>query len=124
MAEISKSDSRSVSAPVLAQRWVMLSMMLGTGTVSLNNSSFNPAIPQLMQDFQLAEAAVSWVVVIFLLTMSLSLLLTGFLSQRFGQRRVYLSALSIFMLSSVCGAFAADFEMVLAIRALQGFPVD
>ena len=121
MAEISKSDSRSVSAPVLAQRWVMLSMMLGTGTVSLNNSSFNPAIPQLMQDFQLAEAAVSWVVVIFLLTMSLSLLLTGFLSQRFGQRRVYLSALSIFMLSSVCGAFAADFEMVLAIRALQGF---
>lgn len=121
MAEISKSDSRSVSAPVLAQRWVMLSVMLGTGTVSLNNSSFNPAIPQLMQDFQLAEAAVSWVVVIFLLTMSLSLLLTGFLSQRFGQRRVYLSALCIFMLSSVCGAFAADFETVLAIRALQGF---
>src|SRR5690606_10327424 len=121
MAEISKSDSRSVSAPVLAQRWVMLSVMLGTGTVSLNNSSVTPAIPQLMQDFQLAEAAVSWVVVIFLLTMSLSLLLTGFLSQRFGQRRVYLSALSIFMLSSVCGAFAADFETVLAIRALQGF---
>ncbi|OAL85145.1 RND transporter [Acinetobacter sp. SFD] len=121
MAEISKSDSRSVSAPILAQHWVMLSVMLGTGTVSLNNSSFNPAIPQLMQDFQLTEAAVSWVVVIFLLTMSLSLLLTGFLSQRFGQRRVYLAALSIFMLSSVCGAFAADFERVLAIRALQGF---
>lgn len=118
MAEILKSDSSSDL--VLSQRCVMLSVMLGTGTVSLNNSSFNPAIPQLMQDFQLGEAAVSWVVVIFLLTMSLSLLLTGFLSQRFGQRPLYLSALSIFMLSSVCGAFATDFEMVLTIRALQG----
>lgn len=78
MAEISNSDSRSVSDPDLSQRWVMLSVMLGTGTVSLSNSSLNPAIPQLMQDFQIVEAAVSWVVVVFLLTMSLSLLLTGF----------------------------------------------
>lgn len=121
MADISKSDSLSASASFMSQRWVMISVMLGTGTVSINNSSFNPAIPQMMQDFRIAEAAVSWVMVIFLLTMSLSLLVTGFLSQRFSKRRVYLSALSIFMLSSIAGAFAADFETVLVIRALQGF---
>ena len=121
MAEISKSDSLSASASFMSQRWVMISVMLGTGTVSINNSSFNPAIPQMMQDFRIAEAAVSWVMVIFLLTMSLSLLVTGFLSQRFGKRRVYLSALSIFMLSSIAGAFASSFETVLIVRALQGF---
>lgn len=121
MTELSKSNALSVSDSSISQRWVMLSVMLGTGTVSINNSSFNPAIPQLMQDFHVAEAAVSWVIVIFLLTMSLSLLVTGFLSQRFSKRRVYLSALSIFMLSSIAGAFAADFETVLVIRALQGF---
>ncbi|OTG98319.1 RND transporter [Acinetobacter sp. ANC 4654] len=121
MTEISKSDSFTASDPLMSQRWVMISVMFGTGTVSINNSSFNPAIPQLMQDFHVAEAAVSWVIVIFLLTMSLSLLVTGFLSQRWGKRRVYLSALSIFMLSSIGGAFASQFESVLAIRALQGF---
>lgn len=121
MAEISKSDSLSASASFMSQRWVMISVMLGTGTVSINNSSFNPAIPQMMQDFRIAETAVSWVLVIFLLTMSLSLLVTGFLSQRFGKRRVYLSALSIFMLSSIAGAFASSFETVLIVRALQGF---
>lgn len=121
MAEISKSDSLSASDSFMSQRWVMTSVMLGTGTVSINNSSFNPAIPQMMQDFRIAEAAVSWVMVIFLLTMSLSLLVTGFLSQRFGKRHVYLSALIIFMLSSIGGAFASSFETVLVIRALQGF---
>ena len=34
------------------QRYVLLTVMLGTGTVSLNNSSFNPAIPHLMAYFQ------------------------------------------------------------------------
>ncbi|MEG1855758.1 MAG: DHA2 family efflux MFS transporter permease subunit [Acinetobacter sp.] len=121
MAEISKSDSLSASDSFMSQRWVMTSVMLGTGTVSINNSSFNPAIPQMMQDFRIAEAAVSWVIVIFLLTMSLSLLVTGFLSQRFGKRHVYLSALIIFMLSSIGGAFASSFETVLIVRALQGF---
>ena len=121
MAEISKSDSLSASASFMSQRWVMISVMLGTGTVSINNSSFNPAIPQMMQDFRIAETAVSWVLVIFLLTMSLSLLVTGFLSQRFGKRHVYLSALIIFMLSSIGGAFASSFETVLIVRALQGF---
>lgn len=121
MAEISKSDSLSASDSFMSQRWVMTSVMLGTGTVSINNSSFNPAIPQMMQDFRITEAAVSWVIVIFLLTMSLSLLVTGFLSQRFGKRHVYLSALIIFMLSSIGGAFASSFETVLIVRALQGF---
>lgn len=121
MTELSKSESRTASDVSMSQRWVMISVMLGTGTVSINNSSFNPAIPQLMQDFHIAEATVSWVIVIFLLSMSLSLLVTGFLSQYFGKRRVYLSALSIFMLSSICGVLASTFETVLAIRALQGF---
>lgn len=121
MADMSKLDSHSTSDALLSQRFVMLSVMLGTGTVSINNSSFNPAIPQLMQDFQIAEATVSWVMVIFLLSMSLSLLLTGFLSQRWGKRRVYLAALGLFMLSSLFGAFASQFETVLTVRALQGF---
>lgn len=103
------------------QRWVMICVMLGTGTVSINNSSFNPAIPQLMHDFQINETAVSWVMVIFLLSMSLSLLLTGYLSQRFGKRQVYLTALTVFGLSSLYGAFAGHFETVLLVRALQGF---
>ncbi|HDJ7847640.1 TPA: MFS transporter, partial [Acinetobacter baumannii] len=75
------------------QRYVLLTVMLGTGTVSLNNSSFNPAIPHLMSYFQVGEVWASWVVVAFLLAMSISLPLAGFLSQRFGKRSIYLIAL-------------------------------
>lgn len=103
------------------QKWVLLSIILGTGTVSISNSSFNPALPELMRVFELSEATVSWVLVIFLVSMSLSLLITGDISQRFGKRRVYLTALCIFMLSSLMGTFAQNIEWVFVTRAIQGF---
>lgn len=121
------SNSSSGVNPVLTsvsisqQKWVLISIMLGTGTVSISNSSFNPALPELMRVFQLSEAIVSWVLVIFLVSMSLSLLVTGYLSQRFGKTRVYLIALSIFMFSSFVGAFSQNIEWVFVTRAIQGF---
>lgn len=123
MTEISKTHAsqHSYDDKSMISRWVMICVMLGTGTVSLNNSSFNPALVQLMHDFKIGEAAVSWFMVSFLLAMSLSLLLTGFLSQRFGKREVYLGALALFVFTSGIGAFAQHYETVLAVRALQGF---
>jgi len=103
------------------QRYVLLTVMLGTGTVSLNNSSFNPAIPHLMSYFQVGEVWASWVVVAFLLAMSISLPLAGFLSQRFGKRSIYLIALLGFALASTAGGLFNQFESVLIARALQGF---
>ncbi|RLZ09512.1 DHA2 family efflux MFS transporter permease subunit [Acinetobacter sp. 2JN-4] len=103
------------------QRYVLLTVMLGTGTVSLNNSSFNPAIPQLMQYFQIGEIWASWVLVAFLLSMSISLPLAGFFSQRFGKRKTYLLALFGFALASAFGGLLNQFESVLVARALQGF---
>ena len=102
-------------------RWVMLSVMLGTGTVSLSNSSFNPALATLMQQFALSEAQVSWVMVIFLMSMSLSLLLAGYLSQTLGKRNVYLMALLTFVAISAVGMLAQSFNTVLLVRAIQGF---
>ncbi|WDZ52777.1 DHA2 family efflux MFS transporter permease subunit [Acinetobacter vivianii] len=109
------------AAQVGLQRYVLLTVMLGTGTVSLNNSSFNPAIPQLMQYFQIGEIWASWVVVAFLLAMSISLPLAGYFSQRFGKRQTYLTALLCFALASTVGGLFNQFESVLIARALQGF---
>lgn len=109
------------AAQASLQRYVLLTVMLGTGTVSLNNSSFNPAIPQLMQYFQIGEIWASWVVVAFLLAMSISLPLAGYFSQRFGKRQTYLTALLCFALASTFGGLFNQFESVLIARALQGF---
>lgn len=123
MTDISRAHAtqHSCDEKSMISRWVMLCVMLGTGTVSLNNSSFNPALVQLMHDFNIGEAAVSWFMVSFLLAMSLSLLLTGFLSQRFGKREVYLGALALFVLTSTIGGCAKHYETVLTVRAVQGF---
>lgn len=100
---------------------VLLAVTLGTGTVSLNNSSFNPAIPHLMQYFSVGEIQGSWIFVAFLLAMSISLLLAGFLSQSFGKRKIYLTSLFFFILSSILGGIVENFEVVLFSRFVQGF---
>ena len=111
----------SVAATLGLQRCVLVTVMLGTGTVSLNNSSFNPAIPQLMQDFQIGEIWASWVMVAFLLAMSISLPLAGYWSQRFGKRTTYLAALGCFAFASALGGLFNQFEAILIARAIQGF---
>ncbi|WP_111412355.1 DHA2 family efflux MFS transporter permease subunit [Billgrantia lactosivorans] len=98
----------------------LITVLLGTFTVSLNNSALNLAIPELMRVFDAGAARVGWVMSLFLLAMGMTMPLTGFLAARFGTRRLYLLGLWLFLLSSLLGALAAGLAGVLLARGLQG----
>lgn len=103
-----------------AARRVLVTVLLGTFTVSLNNSALNLAIPELMRVFNAAAIQVSWVMTLFLVAMGMTMPLTGFLAGRFGARRLYLLGLWLFLLASLLGALSMDLVWVLLARGLQG----
>lgn len=103
-----------------AARRVLATVLLGTFTVSLNNSALNLAIPELMWVFNAAAIQVSWVMTLFLVTMGMTMPLTGFLAKRWGTRRFYLLGLWLFLFASLQGALATSLTWVLVARALQG----
>ncbi|WP_035426113.1 MDR family MFS transporter [Halalkalibacterium ligniniphilum] len=102
-------------------KWmVVVSVLLGSFTMILNNSMLNPAVPQLMKVFEADAIAIGWVVTIFMVTMGMTMPLTGFLGDRFGKKRVYLIGLALFIAGSVLGSLSWNLSSLIAFRALQG----
>lgn len=104
----------------LPPRVVMVSVLLGTLTVSLNNSALNPAVPEFMKTFDTGPLLASWIVAGFMMAMGLTMPLTGYLSNRYGKRRLYLIGLGLFVCGSSLGALAPGINWVIAARIVQG----
>ncbi|WP_244316337.1 MFS transporter [Paenibacillus brasilensis] len=94
--------------------------MLGTFTVLLNNSSLNPAIPSFIKVFDTNAATASWLITIFLITMGMTMPLTGYLADRFGKKKIYLSGLALFVTGSLLGSISSGLTAVIICRGLQG----
>lgn len=105
---------------VPARRWVVVNVLLGTLTVSLNNSSLNPALPAFIDAFALGPVLATWIVAAFMVSMGVSMPLASFLSQRLGRKRLYLWGVALFVGGSLLGALAPSIAWVLTARVVQG----
>nr|WP_051605217.1 DHA2 family efflux MFS transporter permease subunit [Halomonas sp. HL-48] len=99
---------------------VLFSVLLGTFTVSLNNSALNLAVAELMTTFNASTTQVSWVVTLFMITMGMTMPLTGYLAGKFGRKRIYLLGLLGFLAGSSLGAMAQSLNGIILARGVQG----
>ncbi|KPW68276.1 YhcA [Pseudomonas syringae pv. broussonetiae] len=102
------------------RRWVVFNVLLGTLTVSLSNSSLNPALPTFMEAFQVGPLLATWIVAGFMTSMGMTMPLTSFLSQRIGRKRLYLWGVALFIGGSLLGALANSIALVITARVVQG----
>ena len=64
-------------------------------------------------------AALSWVVNAYSIVVAALLLLSGWLADRYGRRRIFRLGLALFALGSVAAGASTSIEMLIAARALQ-----
>ncbi|MFA9558491.1 MDR family MFS transporter [Evansella sp. AB-rgal1] len=103
------------------QKWlVVITVLLGTFTVILNNSMLNPAVPHLMSVFQADAVATGWVITIFMVTMGVTMPVTGYLGDKFGKKQLYMAGLALFVLGSIFGSLSWDLSSLIFFRGLQG----
>ncbi|WP_152973000.1 DHA2 family efflux MFS transporter permease subunit [Pseudomonas asplenii] len=102
------------------RRWVVFNVLLGTLTVSLSNSSLNPALPMFMNVFGIGPLLATWIVAGFMTSMGMTMPLTSFLSQRLGRKRLYLWGVALFVGASLLGAVANSISLVITARVVQG----
>jgi EmrB/QacA subfamily drug resistance transporter len=80
----------------------------------------NVALPTIGRDFHIVPTAVDGIVIAYLVSLAVFIPASGWLGDRFGGKRVLLSAIAVFTVGSVlCGAAQNMTELVLA-RVLQG----
>lgn len=108
------------SEQIPPQKKVIFTILLGAITVSLNNSALNPVLPEFMEIFHIGPTLASWILAAFMLAMSLTLPITGYLSQNLGKRRIYLTGLALFIFGSFLGSMASNIYLVIMARSIQG----
>jgi EmrB/QacA subfamily drug resistance transporter len=100
--------------------WVTASVMLGAFIVIVDGMIVNIALPKIMSSFGVDVLKIRWVATAYMLASSVMMPATGWLGQRFGNKRLYLFGLGIFVLTSgLCGA-AWSIDALILFRIFQG----
>jgi EmrB/QacA subfamily drug resistance transporter len=103
------------------RRWGALTVSLvGAFMVLLDVSIVNVALPSIEREFGVSVGTAQWVVSGYALTFGLALVPAGRLGDTFGRRRMFLMALSTFVVTSALTGAAQTTGWLLAARLLQG----
>lgn len=79
----------------------------------------NVALPSIMRSFGSSLAETEWVVLVYLLTITVSLLFWGGFSDRYGKSTVYLIGMLVFTAGSLACYFATSLVLLCLFRFLQ-----
>ena len=86
----------------------------------LDGTVIAPAAPHIAEDLGVAAVDINVAITAYVLTLGVLIPVSGWLADRFGARRVFLTAVAVFTLASVGCAAAVDLPMLAATRVLQG----
>ncbi|WP_068166449.1 MDR family MFS transporter [Rhodococcus phenolicus] len=116
-------DSAGPAAPVAFTHREILSilsgLMLGMFLAALDQTVVATAIRTIADDLN-GYALQAWVTTAYLITATISTPLYGKLSDIYGRRRLYLTAISVFLAGSLLCSFATSVYMLAVFRAIQG----
>jgi EmrB/QacA subfamily drug resistance transporter len=86
---------------------------------TLDSSMVNIALPSIMADFASPLQLTEWVVMIYLLTITATLLLWGHLGDMLGRGRFYASGMVLFAIASLACALAPSLTWLIVARLVQ-----
>jgi len=117
-----KSDSASSKPPLVGSRLVLLTLSLSLGIFMnvLDVSIANVAIPNISGDLAVSSDNGTWVITSFAVSQAIMLPLTGWLTRRFGEVRLYVLSTLLFTLTSVLCGLSTNLTMLIFFRVLQG----
>lgn len=102
-------------------RWlVLVTLMLGTISSIVSSTIINVAIPDLSRHFVLGQERAQWVAASFMIAMTLSMLLTPWLLNRYGLRRTFLGASLLLGAGGFFGGFSPTYGVMIAMRVAEG----
>ena len=133
MADMETRENTSAPAPRPAARPPELQPLTGTklavGTVALSLAVFmnvldtsiaNVSLPAIAGDLGVSPDQGTWVITSFGVANAISLPLTGWLTRRFGQVRLFMSAVILFVIASFLCALAPNIGLLILFRVMQG----
>jgi DHA2 family multidrug resistance protein len=121
MAQAPAAESGGVQ-PLEGGARVAASLAVGLATFMnvLDTSIANVSIPAIAGDLGVSPNQGTWTITSFAVANAISVPLTGWLTQRFGQVRLFLATTALFVLASFLCGLATSMPMLIFFRVVQG----
>lgn len=97
-----------------------IGLSLATFMQVLDTTIANVSLPTIAGNLGVSNNQSTWVITSFAVSMAISLPLTGFLTRRFGEVRLFTACTLLFALTSFLCGVSQSMEMLILFRALQG----
>jgi EmrB/QacA subfamily drug resistance transporter len=107
-------------APRAGLRALTAVLSLGSFLVVLDTTVVNVALETLGRRLEAPLDVTQWVVIAYLLALAVVIPLTGWASHRVGARRLWLTAVGLFVAGSALCAAAPSVEALIGARVVQG----
>ncbi|MBU1440776.1 MAG: DHA2 family efflux MFS transporter permease subunit [Gammaproteobacteria bacterium] len=86
----------------------------------LDSTIVNTGIPAISASLGVTPLSLKAVVTSYIISLAVCIPISGWLAERYGSRRVFLSAVSLFIVSSILCGLAVNAPMLVAARVPQG----
>lgn len=108
--------------PLNGAMLVIASMALALATFMnvLDVTIANVSVPTLSGDLGVSASQGTWVITSFAVANAIAVPLTGFLTQRFGAVRLFVSSILLFVLASWLCGMSTSLGMLIVFRVIQG----
>ena len=115
-------SAQSHTAPLSGSSLVIgtIALSLATFMNVLDTSIANVSIPAIAGDLGVSPDQGTWVITSFGVANAISLPLTGWLTQRYGQVRLFTASVLLFVVASLLCAMAPSIELLILFRVIQG----
>jgi EmrB/QacA subfamily drug resistance transporter len=103
-----------------SKKWtIMAAVAMGIFLATIDGSIVNIALPTLQTDLQTTFGLVQWVVLGYLLTVTILLLSIGRWADMVGKKRIYAAGFILFTLGSLACGLSTSIWMLIAARVFQ-----
>src|ERR671911_299462 len=101
--------------------WLTLGILSSTLlVVFFSETMLLPAIPEIMQDFNIPYGTAAWIFSSYLIVAAVMTPIAGKMSDLYGKKKVLLLLLSMYVAGIVAGGFSDSISSLLASRIIQG----
>jgi EmrB/QacA subfamily drug resistance transporter len=86
----------------------------------IDTTVLTTSLPSMAASFGRSAVSLNLAITAYLISLAVFIPVSGWVADRFGMRRTFITALGIFTLGSLCCGAAPDFASLIAMRVLQG----
>ncbi|MDN2663868.1 DHA2 family efflux MFS transporter permease subunit [Psychromonas sp. 14N.309.X.WAT.B.A12] len=98
-----------------------IALAMATFMQVLDSTIANVALPTIAGNLGVSSEQSTWIITSFAVSNAIALPLTGWLSRRFGQLKLFIISVSLFTFTSFLCGIATSMPELITFRALQGF---